>query len=67
MRANGPGRHHEVVYRGASGEELVRTGVHRAGKLRQRDTTIGISPAQIQERLQALLRDCMYWIENAVS
>lgn len=35
-----------------------------AGKLRQRETTIGIPPAQIQERLQALLGDCIYWIEN---
>jgi fido (protein-threonine AMPylation protein) len=35
-----------------------------AGKLRQRETTIGIAPAQIQERLQALLGDALYWIEN---
>lgn len=35
-----------------------------AGKLRQRETTIGIAPTQIQERLQALLGDALYWIEN---
>jgi Fic-DOC domain mobile mystery protein B len=35
-----------------------------AGRLRQRETTIGIAPAQIQERLQALLGDTLFWIEN---
>jgi fido (protein-threonine AMPylation protein) len=34
------------------------------GKLRQRETTIGIAPAQIQERIQALLGDSLYWIES---
>ena len=35
-----------------------------AGQLRQRDTTIGIAPAQIPERLHGLLGDVLYWIEH---
>ena len=34
-----------------------------AGKLRQRDTTIGLPPARIQEELQVLLGDTGFWIE----
>lgn len=33
-----------------------------AGQLRQRDTTIGIAPIHIQEQLQALLGDTLFWI-----
>jgi Fic-DOC domain mobile mystery protein B len=36
-----------------------------AGQLRRRDTTIGVPPTQIQERLQLLLGDVAYWIEHA--
>ncbi|MEV6415433.1 mobile mystery protein B [Kribbella sp. NPDC051718] len=35
-----------------------------AGQLRQRDTTIGIAPSQIQEQLQALLGDVLFWVEQ---
>lgn len=35
-----------------------------AGQLRQRDTSIGIAPNQIQEQLQALLGDVRFWIEQ---
>jgi Fic-DOC domain mobile mystery protein B len=35
-----------------------------AGQLRRRDTTIGVPPAQIQEQLQSLLGDVLFWIER---
>jgi Fic-DOC domain mobile mystery protein B len=35
-----------------------------AGQLRRRDTSIGIAPAQIQEQLQALIGDVLFWIEQ---
>ncbi|MFC6155895.1 mobile mystery protein B [Kribbella jiaozuonensis] len=35
-----------------------------AGKLRQRDTTIGVLPSRIQEELQVLLGDAAFWIEQ---
>jgi Fic-DOC domain mobile mystery protein B len=35
-----------------------------AGQLRRRDTTIGVPPAQIQEQLQSLLGDVLFWIEQ---
>jgi Fic-DOC domain mobile mystery protein B len=35
-----------------------------AGKPRQRDTTIGITPARIPEELHMLLGDVRYWIEQ---
>jgi Fic-DOC domain mobile mystery protein B len=35
-----------------------------AGQLRQRDTTIGIPPAHLQEQLQALLGDVLFWLEH---
>ncbi|MEV0800114.1 mobile mystery protein B [Kribbella sp. NPDC050281] len=35
-----------------------------AGRLRQRDTTIGLPPARIQEELQVLLGDAGFWIEQ---
>ncbi|MEU4602284.1 mobile mystery protein B [Kribbella sp. NPDC023972] len=35
-----------------------------AGRIRTRDTTIGVPPVQIQERLQALLGDTLFWIEH---
>jgi fido (protein-threonine AMPylation protein) len=35
-----------------------------AGQLRQRDTTIGITPGQIQEQLQALLGAVLFWVEQ---
>jgi Fic-DOC domain mobile mystery protein B len=35
-----------------------------AGLLRRRDTTIGVPPIQIQERLQTLLGDTAFWIEQ---
>lgn len=35
-----------------------------AGRLRTRDTTIGVPPIQIQERLQGLLGDTLFWIEQ---
>ena len=35
-----------------------------AGLLRRRDTTIGVPPVQIQERLQTLLGDTLFWIEQ---
>jgi len=33
-----------------------------AGQFRQRDTTIGVRPAQIQEHLHAMLGDVGYWV-----
>lgn len=35
-----------------------------AGKPRQRDTTIGVPPARIQEELHVLLGDAGFWIEQ---
>jgi Fic-DOC domain mobile mystery protein B len=35
-----------------------------AGRFRTRDTTIGVPPVHIQERLQALLGDTLLWIEH---
>lgn len=35
-----------------------------AGQLRQRESTIGIAPVQIQEQTQILLGDISYWIAN---
>jgi Fic-DOC domain mobile mystery protein B len=35
-----------------------------AGQLRRRDTTIGVPPPQIQEQLQTLLGDVLFWIEQ---
>ena len=35
-----------------------------AGQLRRRDTSIGIAPAQIQEQLQALLGDVLFWAQQ---
>ncbi|MEV6286500.1 mobile mystery protein B [Kribbella sp. NPDC051770] len=35
-----------------------------AGQTRRRETTIGVAPAQIPERLQILLGDTAYWVEH---
>lgn len=35
-----------------------------AGQTRRRETTIGVAPAQIPERLQVLLGDTTYWVEH---
>lgn len=35
-----------------------------AGRLRQRELSIGIDPAQIQEQWKSALDDAAYWIEN---
>ncbi len=35
-----------------------------AGQPRRRETTIGVAPAQIPERLQILLGDASYWVDH---
>lgn len=35
-----------------------------AGQTRRRETTIGVAPAQIQERLQILMGDTAYWVDH---
>jgi Fic-DOC domain mobile mystery protein B len=62
----------EINVRGLLNQTFLRD-LHRhmfgevwtwAGKLRQRETSIGIAPAQVQERFQGILGDVLYWIEN---